>query len=170
MGSRRKQHSPPYAVLSSPLHFRRFDLNKSGKSIEEIAESEGVSPKSIRKSIESVTLYRTRNTHENMNQVLTSVVMRLGEKTEDALAQALASKIDIQIGNKTVKEPDHSTRLKAVSEIRQIAQVVQPKVGPSTSVSVGVGVTQQTRVASGGYIGMEDRLSQIRLQRKQQPQ
>lgn len=163
-----KRNTPNYGALNSPVHFRRYDLLKSGKDIKEIAELERVGEGAIRRSIEAVKLYTTRNTHDNMNQGLISVIMELKNDIRDALREALGATIEIKDGDKTVHEPDHNTQLKAVAEVRQIAQVVQPRTGPTTNIGIGIN-NQPTRVASGGYVGMEDRLREIRQQRQQQP-
>lgn len=165
-----KKKAPVYSALSSAIHSGRFFRNKHGESIEEIAAAEGVSVKAVKRSIESVNLYRSRNTHEQVNTILSHVVLEVGNQVRQALNEALGATFVVKDGDKTVHEPDHNTRMKAVGEVRQIAQVVQPKSGPSTNVTVGVGVTQQTRVASGGYIGMEDRLRQIRQDRLNKPE
>lgn len=157
-----------YGVLNSNLHTERFLRSTSGETIADIAKDQGVTEKAILRSIADVKLYRSRNTHENVNQAISAVILSVAKELQNAVSQALKATFDVKDGDKTVKEADHSTRLRAAAEIRQLAQVVQPKSSPSTNVSVGVGVTQQTRVASGGYVGMEDRLRQIRQQRSEQ--
>jgi hypothetical protein len=157
------------ALTSSSIHFDRHALNKSGKSIEEIAVMEGVKPEAIRRSIETVEMYRHRNTADTMNQSLISVVQRLETKILGALERGLNAVTDVHSNGKVEKQPDHAIQIKAVAEVRQLAQVVQPKASPQVNVGVGVGINSQpTRVATGSYVGMEDRLREIRKLRENQ--
>jgi hypothetical protein len=158
------------ALTNSSIHFERYAANKSGKSVEEIAEEDHVKPEAIRRSIETVEIYRHKNTADTMNQVLISVVQRLETKLLAALERGLGAQTEIHDDKGKVKKaPDHAMQIKAAAEVRQIAQVVQPKAAPQLNVGVGVGINSPpTRVATGSYIGMEDRLREIRKLREGQ--
>lgn len=158
------------ALANHSVHFQRWEKNKGGKSIDEIAKEESVTPETVRRSLESVQLYRQRNTHENLNISLIEVLREVKHDILGAIQRGLNANVVFEENGKKRTEPDHNIQLKAVAEVRQLATVVQPK-GGGPQVTVGVAVSgQPTRVASTGYIGMEDRLREIRQLRDRNTQ
>lgn len=156
-------------ALANSKHFDRYYRNKSGESIEDIAKKDGVREKAVKDSLLTVEAYRTRNTVESTNQAMSSVVLNLASRIEGAIAEALEATYESEKDGKKIEEPDHTTRLKAVSEVREIAKVIQPKSGgPQIGINVGVGISD--RKASGTYVGMEERMRDIRKTIKERPQ
>jgi hypothetical protein len=156
-------------------HLERALRVKSGETIAEIAQRDGVTEKAVQKSLRIVNVNRARHSDEFLKESLIGIVMSLGPETRSAVAGALGATYDVtkQENGKDVivQEPDHSTRLKAVEQFVEIAKAAQPKGGPSINVGMGVQVGQGRGVAaSGAYIGMEDRLKAIRQEIAQRPQ
>ena len=158
------------ALSASSVHFNRYFRNKSGKSIEEIAREEDVTERIVRKSVQTVEMFRQQHTAEHLNEIVIGMLLNRAQDIDAALQQAAnaVEEIEVERNGKTttVKIPDHATRLEAVDKYTELAKTVQPKVGPSIKVGVGI----QTQVASGPYVGMEDRLREIRKKRQEQPQ
>jgi hypothetical protein len=154
------------ASLNIPVHFERFQRMKEGETIESIAEADGVTEQVVRRSIATARLYRERNTADQANQAIVSVLLDEVTSLKRTLHDALNAEVVYEKGGKTVKEPDHSTRVNAGRLYKDLAQTVQPKSDNSTKIQVGVGINQG-RVATGAYVGMEDRLREIRQKRTQ---
>jgi hypothetical protein len=161
--------------LGSPKHLSRFIRQKSGKTIEEIAAEDGVSIEVVKTSIRNVEFKQGYHTNEYLQQNLIGVVLKLAPAAQSALLEALASGTNREATNAegekiTIFEPDHDTRLKAVAEVRQIAAVASPRAGHQTNVKVGVGVgLVGGGQASGSYVGMEERMREIRQARRDHP-
>jgi hypothetical protein len=160
--------------LGSPKHLSRFIRQKSGKTIEEIAAEDGVTIEQVKVSIRAVEFKQGYHTNEYLQQNLIGVVLKLAPATQSALLDALTAGTTRESTNDRgekieIFEPDHDTRLKAVSEVRQIAAVASPKAGNQTNVKVGVGLALGAGQASGSYIGMEERMREIRQKMKDQP-
>lgn len=154
--------------LANSKHFDRWARNKSGESIEEIAKKDKVAEKAVATSLRTVDAYRSRNTAETANHAISGVVINVMQKLEAALVEALSANHETEKDGKKTNEPDHSIRLKAVSEVREMAKVIQPKT-PATQIGVSVGVGISDRKASGSYIGMEERMRDIRKEMKDRP-
>jgi hypothetical protein len=160
--------------LGSPKHLSRFIRQKAGKTIEEIAAEDGVTPEVVKVSIRNVEFKQGYHTNEYLQQNLIGVVLKLAPATQGALLEALTAGTNRTSTNDrgeeiTIFEPDHDTRLKAVAEVRQIAGVASPRAANQTNVKVGVGVGLGVNQASGSYVGMEDRMRELRQRMKDQP-
>jgi hypothetical protein len=159
---------------NSQKALERYERNKAGESIADIAKADGVSENSVQQSIRSVQLFRSKHTHEYANQAISAIVIDTAGHVKKSLVNGLTATTTETISDKNgntrkVKKPDVSAQMRAVSEYQKLASTIQPK-GGGTNVNVGVGVgVNQTRVATGSYIGMEDRLRKIMQQQKQQP-
>jgi len=159
-----RSYFPPQVAID------RYHRNKQGESIEEIAKRDGVTEITVKDSIRKVEIFRSRRSVDLMNEDIAGIVIDSGKAVNNALQEALTAENEYQdskTGEK-ISVPDHSIRLQAASEVREFAKVIQPKVGPHSTVNVGVGISGG-RVATGSYIGMEDRLREIRKTRAEQP-
>jgi hypothetical protein len=157
---------------TSRVAMERYDRNKAGESIAEIAEKDKVSEKAVQDSIRNVQLYRSRYTHEAANQAISEIIVEKAQKVGKAIDNGLEAYQEYEITDKRgrkrrVRRPDVSAQMRAVGEYRQLAVVIQPKSAPSTHVNVGVGVSN--RVQTGSYSGMEDRLRTIIKKQKETP-
>jgi len=111
-----------------------------------------------------------------LKESLIGIVMSLDAETRTAVAGALRATYEVtktEDGKEvTVKEPDHTTRMNAVSKVVDLAKAALPKGGPSIQVGMGVnvGAGRATPAATGSYVGMEDRLRAIRQEIAGRPQ
>lgn len=144
--------------------------------MEEIAVEDKVTVEVVKNSIKTVEFKQGYHTNEYLQQNLIGLVLRLAPAAQVALHEALAAATTRETTNDrgervVIKEPDHDTRLKAVSEFQKIAVAAQPKPGHTTNlkVGVGVGVGVGGGQASGTYVGMEDRMRELRQKMKDQP-
>jgi hypothetical protein len=158
--------------LGNKKHLERFILNRGGKTIEEIALAEHISEEAVRKSIRAVEIAKGFHTQEYLQEMLVGVVLNCSPTVQKSLLEALTAgamkdKVNDAGEKYSVFEPDHDTRLKAIAEFGKIAVAAQPKPGHSTNVKVGVGLAMGQ--ASGSFVGMEERMREIRQQRKDQP-
>jgi hypothetical protein len=158
-------------------HLERALRVKSGETIPEIAKADGVSEKAVQKSLRIVNVNRARHSNEFLTESLIGIVMDLEPRTKAALAGALGATYDVTKTDKngkeiTVAEPDHTTQLKAVEKITELAKAAQPRGAPSINVGMGVNVggARATPSATGSYVGMEDRLRAIRQEIAGRPQ
>ncbi|MGC1686722.1 MAG: hypothetical protein WA734_13940 [Candidatus Acidiferrales bacterium] len=160
--------------LGSPKHLSRFIRQKSGKTIEEIAAEDNVTIEQVKNSIRAVEFKQGYHTNEYLQQNLIGLVLRLAPAAQGALLSALsAEKRRDSVNDRgekiTIAEPDHDTQLRAVAEFQKIAVAAQPKVGNQTNVKVGVGLNVAAGQASGSYVGLEERMRELRQKRKEQP-
>lgn len=160
--------------LGTPKDLSRFIRSKNGKTAEEIAAEDGVTLEVVKKSVLDVEVKQGLHTTEFVQQFLNGLVIKLAPRVQVALLEALESENIREAKNDrgetlVIKEPNHDTRLRAVSEYQKIAAVAQPKPGHQTNVKVGVGVGVGVNQASGSFVGMEDRMREIRQRMKDQP-
>lgn len=162
--------------LGSPKHLSRFIRSRAGKTIEEIAAEDRVSIESVKNSIQSVEFKQGYHTNEYLQTSLIGVILKLAPAAQSALLEAMTATVNRdsknELGEKMViKEPDHEIRLKAISEFQKIAVAAQPRAGHQTNVKVGVGIGLAGGAqASGSFVGMEERMRDIRQVRKAQPE
>jgi hypothetical protein len=160
--------------LGSPKHISRFIRSKAGKTYDEIAAEDNISVEQVKKSIRTVEFKQGFHTNEYLNAELIGMILKASPPALSALIEALKAGKNREATNEqgekfTVFEPDHDTRLKALSEFQKIAVAAQPKAGHQTNVKVGVGVGVGVTQASGSYVGMEDRMRELRQRMKDQP-
>lgn len=161
--------------LSRSIHMERWIRVHNGESVAEVAARDKVSEKTIQESLRAIELYKGRNTVDHANQSMASAVLAVANETKEALKGGLTATYEVEKerdGKKiTIKEPDHSTRLKAVTEVREIVRSIQPKAPSNTNVNFGlaIGARGQPQEARG-FVGMEDRLRELRTKMKAQPQ
>jgi hypothetical protein len=160
--------------LGSPKHISRFIRSKAGKTYDEIAAEDNISVEQVKKSIRTVEFKQGFQTNEYLNAELIGMILKASPPALSALIEALKAGKNREATNEqgekfTVFEPDHDTRLKALSEFQKIAVAAQPKAGHQTNVKVGVGVGVGVTQASGSYVGMEDRMRELRQRMKDQP-
>lgn len=160
--------------LGSPKHLSRFIRQKSGKTIEEIAAEDNVSVEQVKTSIRAVEFKQGYHTNEYLTQTLIGIILKASPAAQDSLLAMLTATKSRQATNDrgetiTIVEPDTDVIAKGLAEYRQIAVAAQPKVGHQTSVKVGVGVGLGISQASGSYVGMEERMREIRQKMKDQP-
>jgi hypothetical protein len=162
------------ASIANTKHFVRWTRNRAGESVEEIAKKDGVGEEAVRKSLRSVEEYKARNTVDTANHAISGVVINVMQHVEKALIEGLSASYEVTKTDentkqeKTVKEPDHAMRLKAVAEAREMAKVIQPK-GQGQSIGIQVGVGIGDRKATGNYVGMEERMRDIRKEINERP-
>lgn len=157
----------PRSSPASQTALDRYARNKAGESIEEIARKDGVSEKAVKNSIRSIQLYRELHSTEFTNEGVNAVLQNRVRDLDKALENGLTASTEVEENGKKKNVPDVPLQLRAVGEFRSLLGTVQPKVAPTTSVQVGVGVSQTTRVATGTYVGMEDRLRRITTELEQ---
>jgi len=160
--------------LGSPKHLSRFIRQKSGKTIEEIAAEDNVTVEQVKTSIRTVEFKQGYHTNEYLNQTLIGLILKASPAAQAALLDMLTATKKREIKNDrgetvTVLEPDTDVIAKGLAEYRQIAAVAQPKAGHQTNVKVGVGVGVGVNQASGSFVGMEDRMREIRQKMRDQP-
>lgn len=156
--------SNPRSGPASQTSLDRYARNKAGESIEEIARKDRVSENAIKNSIRSIQLYRELHSTDFTNEGVNAVLQGRVRDLDKALERGLNASDTVEENGKKKKVPDVPLQLRAVGEYRALLTTVQPKVAPSVNVGVGVGVNQTTRVASGTYVGMEDRLRKITME------
>jgi hypothetical protein len=160
--------------LGSPKHLSRFIRQKSGKTIEEIAAEDGVSVEQVKTSIRAVEFKQGYHTNEYLTQTLIGIILKASPAAQDSLLAMLTATKSRQATNDrgeaiTIVEPDTDVIAKGLAEYRQIAVAAQPKAAHQTNVKVGVGVGVGVNQASGSYVGMEDRMRELRQKMKDQP-
>lgn len=160
--------------LGNPKHLSRFIRNRAGKTVEEIAEEDGITVDRVKDSIRTVEFKQGYHTNEYLNQNLIGIILKASPAAQDALLKLLTATKSRDVKNErgevmTVVEPDTDAIAKGLAEYRQIAAVAQPKAGHQTNVKVGVGVGVGIAQASGSYVGMEDRMRELRQKMKDQP-
>jgi len=158
--------------LGNKKHLERFILNRGGKTIEEIALAENISEEAVRKSIRSVEVAKGYHTQEYLTESLIGIILKSTPAAQEAILTMLTATKPKTVTNErgetaTIFEPDTDVIAKGLSEYRQLAAVAQPKPGHSTNVKVGVGLAMGQ--ANGSFVGMEERMREIRQQRKDQP-
>jgi adenosyl cobinamide kinase/adenosyl cobinamide phosphate guanylyltransferase len=140
----------------------RFLRHRVGFSIEEIARRDGVSQRTVERSIQRVDAFRQANSVEFVNEALSNSVMKHKQDMDRSIANALRAQRQVKDQKtgeiKTV--PDHQVRLEAINKLIDIAKTVQPKAGHVIKVNVGVGVG--VRPSESQYVGFEDRIERIR--------
>jgi len=159
----------PEISLANRKHLDRFILHKGGKTIDEIAAEEDVRPETIRASVRKVEIAQGYYNQEFLNQSLISLVLNATPAAQKALMAALSAQTVRTAKNKAgeeilIKEPDYDTQAKGLAEFREIAKAAQPKPSHQTKIAVGVGVGVNAQ-ASGSYVGMEDRMREIKQRR-----
>lgn len=142
--------------------------------MEEIAEEDGITVDRVKDSIRTVEFKQGYHTNEYLNQNLIGIILKASPAAQDALLKLLTATKSRDVKNErgevmTVVEPDTDAIAKGLAEYRQIAAVAQPKAGHQTNVKVGVGVGVGIAQASGSYVGMEDRMRELRQKMKDQP-
>lgn len=163
MAPRSKALGKPKSQAAT-MHLFRHARHKAGMRVEDIAAEDGVNPDTVLKSINKVDAIAMMNTQEYLKAALINTVLSAKEKVDAALGEALESQIT---GREGVQVPNHTVRLKAIAEYRQLAETAQPKNFPGRPVNVAVHNTQQTAVSTplpGGqkYEGFEERLRTLR--------
>lgn len=159
-------------VATSEVHLKRYYRNKNGESISDIAATEKVEEQTVKNSIRAVELYRARHNVEVLNEAIVGAVLTVVPEVQKSIKRQLsATTIVDDGGGKKRKEPDYLTQRAAVAEVRGLIQTVQPKAPTvhSTQVAVGVNQGQAPRLATGSYVGMEDRLKTITQELEAQP-
>jgi hypothetical protein len=153
----------------SRTSIERYHRNKQGESIEEVAKRDKVTQATVKTNIREVELWRSQRSVDLMNEDLSGIVINSARAVQSSLNDALTAENEFTTAEgEKISVPDHGTRLRAVSEVREIAKVVQPKNESHTNVNVGVGIAGG-RIATASYVGMEDRLREIRKSRTEQP-
>lgn len=142
--------------------------------MEEIAEEDGITVDRVKDSIRTVEFKQGYHTNEYLNQNLIGIILKASPAAQDALLKLLTATKSRDVKNErgevmTVVEPDTDAIAKGLAEYRQIAAVAQPKAGHQTNVKVGVGLNVAAGQASGSYVGLEDRMREIRQRRIEQP-
>jgi hypothetical protein len=150
--------------LATVTHLYRHTRFKAGLPVEDIAAEDGVSVKTILSSIKRVEAIAMMNTQEHLKTALIATVLGAKDDVDAALGEALRSTVT---GREGVQVPNHTVRMKAISEFRQLAETAQPKNFPGRPVNVAVHNTQQTAVATQlpagqKYEGFEERLRTLR--------
>ena len=160
--------------LGNPKHLSRFIRNRAGKTVEEIATEDGITVDRVKDSIRAVEFKQGYHTNEFLTQTLIGLILKASPDAQASLLDALTATKSRKAKNErgediVISEPDQETRKWALSEYRQLAAVAQPKPGHQTNVKVGVGVGVGVNQASGSYVGMEDRMRELRQRMKDQP-
>lgn len=150
-------------VATSEVHLKRYFRNKNGETIADIAATDKVDEQAVKNSIRAVELYRARRNVEALNEAVVGTVLDVIPEMKKSIRRQLAATAVVDLPNgKKRKEPDFPTQRGAIAEVRGLIQTVQPKVSPVHATQVNVGTQGNSpRVATGSYIGMEDRLKAI---------
>jgi hypothetical protein len=161
------------AVTHNDLHFKRYFMHKHGMPIEDIASHSQVSKKTIETSIRAVEMYISMHQIDQVRLTQAKMVVNLSKKQEKALSEALEAMVEETDENgKVQKTPDHTIRLKAVSEVREIAKNVEPPPPPSKTIieghktQVNIGASQTSGIALAGTRDFEQQLRDIQEKRK----
>jgi hypothetical protein len=164
-----RTNATPTSEVSLRRYYRNHEL---GEGIPEIAKSEGVEEETVRQSIHSVQLYRTRHKVEHAHEAMVGVVLNATPKVQRTLDKVLTAKTEItDAAGKVRKVDDLSMQLRGVEMVKGIIQTVQPR-GPSTAVQINnanMAHAQSARVATSSYVGMEDMLTEIMKEQQTQP-
>lgn len=143
---------------ASEIHLDRYYRNKNGESIQDIATKDDVDEATVKNSIRAIEIQRQRHDVQVLNESIVATVLDVVPEMRKSLSRQLRAK--------SGKKQDYVVQRGAVSEIRGLLQTVQPKA-PSvhaTQVNVGNAEAGSARIATGTYIGMEDRLKTITQQ------
>ena len=156
---------------ASETHLKRYYRSKQGESVTEIAQKDGVSEQAVKESIRSIELYRARHDVQVLNEAVVGAVLTVVPEVQKSIKRQLNATTVVEAGGKKRREPDWQVQRAAVAEVRGLIQTVQPKAPNvhSTQVAVGVGQGQVPRLATGSYVGMEDRLKTITQELEAQP-
>lgn len=148
---------------ASEVHLRRYYRNKHGESVPDIATKDGVDEQTVKNSIRAVELYRARHNVETLNEAIATAVLTVVPDVQRSIKRQLGATTTVDGKNgKQRKQPDFITQRAAVAEVRGLIQTVQPKIAPVHATQVNVDTKGNSpRLASGSYIGMEDRLKAI---------
>ena len=144
---------------------QRWYLRKMQElSFEEIAAREKVAVETVQKSFDAVELYRFSGAYEEVDIAWNHLALRLVEQQESVLLSAMVAETWRTLPDGT-QEPtaDHSTRLKAIDVVRELAVVSRPKA-PMNQVNVQTNVANGVN-GSGGGMSFEQRLREIRAKR-----
>jgi hypothetical protein len=136
-----------------------------GETLEEIARTEGVSTKTIEKSIKQADLHRSVNTQGNMNSAVVSMLMGNLGRVDKGFKKLFNAKsyVERRLADgsaELVPVDDMTTQLEALKVYGKFVESMQPKGG---GVAVSVNSNNQTanvtNIRNGGFV---DRLTEIR--------
>lgn len=154
------------AFSGTDLHMSRFVRHAGGMSIEDIAESDGVSISRVQQSIKTVQAYRQMCTVEEANVAVVDIVLSAAEAQKRSILLALNATKSVKRGNRYVQEPDWDVRRWAMGEWRMLVETSKPKAGNQSSLSIGVAVNQQQQTPvstpSDGPESFEDVLRRVK--------
>lgn len=154
---------PPRLRIERPTARDRklWTLWKLEKTVQEIAAQQHMSVKSVQDAIDRVESYRYLPSSELLSADIHATSMELLEEVKEPLRGALKAKtVRTKSNGREIVIDDHSTRLAAVKEIREMAALSQPK-GAGVQVNVqnnNLAATQ--RLANG--TDFESRLRVLR--------
>ena len=147
---------------ASETHLKRYYRSKQGESVTEIAQKDGVSEQAVKDSIRSIELYRARHDVQVLNEAVVGAVLTVVPEVQKSIKRQLNATTVVEAGGKKRREPDWQVQRAAVAEVRGLIQTVQPKAPNVHATQVNVGQQGQAqRLATGSYVGMEDRLKLI---------
>lgn len=136
-----------------------------GETTDEIARTEGVSTKTIEKSIKRADLHRNINTQTNMNNAVVSMLMGNIGRVDKGFKKLFNAKsyVERRLADgsaELVPVDDMPTQLEALKVFGKFVESMQPKGG---GVAVSVNSNNQTahvtNIRNGGFV---DRLTEIR--------
>lgn len=154
----------------SETHLRRYFRNKAGETLQEIAQSDGVEEITVKDSIRAVEVHRNRHNAETLNESVVATVLDIMPAVKKSLHSQLTATVVVEDDKgKKKREPDYQTQKNAVAEVRGLIQTVQPKTPTVHATQVNVGQPGAPRLASGTYVGMEDRLKAIQTELDSKP-
>lgn len=154
-------------ITVSPKHWSRFTrFKREGMALEEIAAQDNVKPDTIRSSIMTVEAYRSIYGLDQMNMAQMQTLIDVRELEKEAVISGLTATKLAMVDGKQKEVPDHDARNATIHELTEKVKAMQPKVGPRTSVNVGVGISSPAaQAAPGSTFSYEDRLREINRKR-----
>lgn len=151
----------------SPKHWSRFTrFKREGMALEEIAAQDNVKTDTVRSSIMTVEAYRSIYGLDQMNMAQMQTLIDVRELEKEAVVSGLMATKRIMVDGQQKDVPDHEARNATIHELTEKVKAMQPKVGPRTSVNVGVGISSPAvPPPPGSAFSYEDRLREINRKR-----
>lgn len=151
------------------LHRARWNRIKAGESIEKVAESEGLTAGTIRKSYLLIEEHRNLYSMPTLETHQIEMILSVQEKERKTWNEAFDARVrefhETPNGTVVTERPDHDTALSASSQITARIAALQPR---SKGIVVNAQANASAAAVAGGdgKISFESKLREV-IQRRQ---
>lgn len=166
MATKTRKRPKTGTALDHATHYMRFIRAEDGESAAAIARSEGVTVRSIEKSLRTVRQEKALHTQANLTAALMGMMLRQVPKVNTTFDRMLDAKEYVVQNNpdgstNLIPVDDKTIQLEALKAWGSFMSAMQPKTGGGVNVSVQQNNSNKALAVSGGRGGYEEMLHQV---------